>query len=111
MKKLALTFTTLALALGASAVHAAPTTKTFQCEKQFKVSVKPAGKDKIRIHVANPMNKGTILKLSPSGSGELYANAKGIYGKPTELHIKGKQAHFSFTDPYNNEVGVACRSR
>ncbi|QMT31753.1 MliC family protein [Alysiella filiformis] len=110
MKKIALTATAIALALGATAAQAAPATQKFQCQNGITLTVKKAGTDKISVY-ANTIGKRVVLKQAPSGSGNLYEADKGFYGNETELHIKGKQAFFSFEDPHGNDVETSCRSR
>lgn len=65
-----------------------------------------------RVTLTTNTGTGTAhLTLSPSGSGERYASAQGFYNKPTEWHVKNRDAMFSFTDPYNNKVETSCTAK
>lgn len=84
---------------------------TFTCRDGRIATVRyNAGEDKIRLYV-DTIESSAILTLAPSGSGERYTNNNGFYNKPTELHMKGKQAALSFQDPYGNSVQTTCHSK
>lgn len=111
MKKIALTISAMALALGMSAAHAAPKkVQKFECKNGATVTLKQLSTDKVRIHV-DTIGASTVLKAAPTGSGERYISNKGFYKKGTEFHRKGKDAHLIFNDPYKNVVETACKSK
>lgn len=132
MKKIAFLATAAVLALSACSQTSAPQShnhhnhhnhsvathtasslsdQVFTCQNGMTATVKHnVGEDKIRLHV-DTIESSTILSLAPSGSGERYINAHGFYNKATEFHMKGKEAAFSFQDPYGNQVQTACYSK
>lgn len=116
MKKIALTVTAIALAMGMNAAQAAPKkaaaqkVQKFECENGATVTLKRLSTDKIRLHV-DTIGASTVLKAAPSGSGERYISNRGFYKKGTDFHFKGKQAHLIFNDPYKNVVETACTGK
>lgn len=113
MKKIVLTVSAVALALGMGAAQAAPKApkaQQFECQNGATVTLKRLGGDKVRLHV-DTIGKSVVLKAAPTGSGERYIASKGFYKKGTEFAFKGKDAHLTFNDPYKNVVETACRGK
>lgn len=114
MKKIALTVTAIAMAMGMSAAHAAPKkapkAQVFECQDGRTVTLKHLGNDKVRIHV-DTIGTSTVLKAAPTGSGERYIAKHGFYKKGTEFQFKGKDGHLIFNDPYKNVVETSCKAK
>ncbi|ULJ69517.1 MliC family protein [Wielerella bovis] len=113
MKKIVLTVSAVALALGMNVAQAAPkkvTGQKFECKNGATVTMKRLGGDKVRVYV-DTIGASTILRAAPTGSGERYISNRGFYKKGTEFQVKGKDAHLIFNDPYKNVVETSCRRK
>lgn len=78
---------------------------TFQCENGLTVKVQNAGEDKVKVSVDG---REAVMSIAPSGSGERYVAATGLWGNGGEWHQKGAQAHFSYTGLHGAKGETAC---
>ncbi|WP_274585079.1 MliC family protein [Neisseria leonii] len=81
--------------------------ETFRCENGATVRVSPAGEDHVRLSLGNAH---TRLAAQRAASGNLYTAQQGLFGKPTEWHVKGGEAAFEYTSAAGAAVVTVCRS-
>ena len=81
----------------------------YACENGAAVTVRyTANSATVSLDIAE---QTVTLSQVVSGSGSRYASRTGFYGKPSEWHVKGMQAHLSFSDPYGNDVETVCQEK
>lgn len=79
----------------------------FECQNGLFVNIRQLDTNRVELALDD---KRATLTAAVSGSGERYVAQTGLFGRGAEWHQKGKQAAFSFVDPYGNKVETACQA-